>query len=151
MFKRRARILFLDPGTGTRARMAEAWCLALGEGWVEPHLACLREGAPDPGLVEVMAERGASARADPVPSWSEQRGAGWDLVVPFELGTGEDWEAILAGARAKHWDLTRDCPATPGREAPVALRRCRDGLRGWVDGLVGGFRLKAREDAGDDG
>jgi hypothetical protein len=131
--------------------MAEAWCLTLGGDWVEPHLACLRQGSPDPGLVAVMAERGADARAEPVPSWSEQRQARWDLVVPFELGTGEDWGAILEGVRAKHWDLTRDCPAAPGREAPLALRRCRDGLRERVDGLVGGFRLKAREDAGDNG
>jgi hypothetical protein len=131
--------------------MAEAWCLALGGDWVEPHVARLRNGAPDPDLVAVMAERGTPAQAEAVPPWTAQREGGWDLVVPLELGTGEDWEAMLEGRRAKFWDLTADCPPMPGREAPVDLRRCRDGLRDRVDGLVGGFRLKAREDAGDAG
>ena len=146
MFKRKGRVLFLDPGAGTRARMAQAWARELGGGWVEPAAAALETGVPDPDLVPVMAEAGVSAEAAPCPAWEAVRGQDWDLVVPLDSGGGQDWAALLQGARSKRWELGGLCP--PGHEAAgtEALRTCRQALKERVDGLLGGFRMKARED-----
>jgi hypothetical protein len=148
VFKRRGRILFLDPGDGTRARMAEAWALALGGDWVEPQPACVRAATPDPRLVAVMAERNVPARAEGCPVWGDLREHPWDLVVPMEVGTGEDWPALLGPVRAKYWDLRASCGPTAGGRVPADLGVCRDVLRDRVSGLVGGFRMKAREGSG---
>lgn len=145
MFKRRGRILFLDPGSGARARMAEAWAAALGGEWVAPEAAAMRPGPVPAQVAAVMAEAGVAVASGVCPAWAEVNGADRDLVVPLELGTGEDWAAILDGARAKRWELAGVCPGDGAAPDPDALRVCRDALRERVSGLLGGFRMKARE------
>ena len=145
MYKRRGRILFLDPGSGSRARMAEAWALALGGEWIEPQAAALRPGPLHPQLAAVMAEVGVTVATATCPPWADLQAVPRDLVVPLDLGTGEDWSAILNGARAKRWALAGVCPPGDAETAPAALRVCRDGLRERVSGILGGFRMKARE------
>ncbi|HKJ71316.1 MAG TPA: hypothetical protein VKA55_06150 [Gammaproteobacteria bacterium] len=147
MYKRRGRILFLDGGTGTRARMAEAWARALGARWVEPAAASLHPGGRiDHGLSAVMAESGVAVQTDPCRPWAEARDGRWDLVVSLEAGEGEDWEGLLEGVRCKRWRLDGLCPGGDGEDHREALRVCRDVVRDRVDGLLGGFRMKARED-----
>jgi len=146
MYKRRGRILFLDPGNGSRARIAQAWAGALGSNWIEAEAAALAPGWSDPSTRSVMAEAGVAVETAPCLSWEEARNGAWDLVVPLDPGAGVDWPGLLRGVRAKHWDLAGVCPAgAPGSELDL-LRACRDALRDRVEGLLGGFRMKARED-----
>lgn len=147
MFKRRGRILFLDAGAGTRAAMARAWASELGGLWVEAEAGTLGKGVPDAGMPVVMAEREVVAHTGCLP-WERAREMAWDLVIPLDLGTGEDWPGILAGFRCKRWDLTGTCPAGDADLPLAALRVCRDEVRNRVAGLLGGFRMKAREDEG---
>jgi hypothetical protein len=119
MFKRRARIVFLDPGDGAEARQACAEAARQGGDWVEPAAAALQPAA-----------------AGAVAAWTEVAAADWDLVVAVDAAGDADWAALLPGRRVKVWDLG-DCP-DPAAEIP---RR--------VAGLLGGFRMKAREDAAD--
>ena len=141
MFKRKGRILFLDPGDGTRARMAEGWARELGARWLETGCAVLGEGCPEPALVRVMAEAGAAARDEPCPLWDPGTADRWDLVVLLAVDR-EEVPAGLGGARLKRWDMGA---VGAGSKSPD-LRACREVLRDRVSGLVGGFRLKARED-----
>lgn len=146
MYKRRGRILFLDVGAGTRARMAQAWAAELGGWWVEVGAAALAGGEPEPVLAQVMGEVGVAAETTPCTPWSKAREEGWDLVVPLDGEGREEWPARFHGLRAKPWHLAGACPAGDSGLGLAELRICREALRHRVEGLLGGFRMKARED-----
>ena len=132
MYKRRARILFLDPGSGRCARLARDWARELGAEWIEPGAAAL-------------GGSGGEAPGDPCPAWSTMDPAGWDLVVV--LGRGPAGIPVT-GVRHKRWDLEGACPPPDGGEGELP-EACRALLRDRVEGLLGGFRMKAREDASE--
>lgn len=146
MFKRRGRVLFLDMGAGTRAQMAQAWATELGGQWVEAGAAALGPGVPEPVLARVMGEVGVTAETAPCTSWPQAREDGWDLVVLLEAQREKEWPARFQGLRVKPWHLAGACPAGDTGLGLAELRLCREALRQRVEGLLGGFRLKARED-----
>ena len=137
MYKRRARILFLDPGDGHRAWLARVLAEQLAADWIDPAAAALAPGPLDPGVGLLLGEPGPA----PVPAWSGLAGKDWDLVVA--LGEGADWDVHLAGVRYKLWQL-EGCPFSLDGEG--ALESCREVLQAGVLGLLGGFRMKSRED-----
>lgn len=146
MYKRRAKVLFLDVGAGSRARMAQAWAQGLGGRWVEAGAAALADGDWEPALAEVMAEVGVTAEMASCPSWARAREQEWDLVVILDAEGRGNWPQRLEGLRVKPWELAGACPAGDSGASMADLRSCRDALRDRVDGLLGGFRMKARED-----
>ena len=117
MFKRRARIVFLDPGDGAVARQACTEAVRQGGAWVEPAAAALQPAA------------GEAAAA-----WTDVAATDWDLVVAVDVAGNADWATQLPGRRVKVWDMADE----PDPEAAIPRR---------VAGLLGGFRMKAREDA----
>lgn len=146
MYKRRGRVLFLDGGAGTRARMAQAWAAELGGRWVEAGAAASGTGVPAPDLARVMGEVGVPVETDPCVPWSQVRDEGWDLVVPLDAEGRDDWPARFHGLRVKPWHLAGACPAGDSGLGLAELRTCREALRHLAQGLLGGFRMKARED-----
>ncbi|MEF8793975.1 hypothetical protein [Thiohalorhabdus sp.] len=146
MYKRPARILFIDPGEGARARIAQAWARELGTRWVEAGAAAMVAGESQPDLTRVLDERVVSGDTGPCPNWTQALEASWDLVVLLDFKGSEDLPARIRGVRVKSWNLADSCPAGADGSAIEAMDLCRDALRERVEGLLGGFRMKARED-----
>ncbi|MFP4616370.1 MAG: hypothetical protein ACLFRB_10900, partial [Thiohalorhabdus sp.] len=139
MFKRKARILFLDPGQGALARAAAAWAAHIGSQWVEAGAGALGERA------DVMADgEGVPGPAPGVVPWSWVDPRDWDLIVPLVMDREVDWEGCLSGLRHKRWDLAAECGRKSSGEPPDP-RACHQALRRRTEGLVGGLRMKARE------
>jgi hypothetical protein len=147
MYKRRARILFLDPGYGVRAWLARSLVEQRGAAWIEPAAAALfPETGPAPVASNLSGLGPATPGGSRIPPWSERSAEAWDLVVA--LGEDTEWASHLAGVRHKVWKLERCALAT---EDAVDLECCREELRARVEGLLGGFRMKAREDGAPEG
>ncbi|KPV40417.1 hypothetical protein AN478_06375 [Thiohalorhabdus denitrificans] len=140
MFKRKARILFLDPGQGALARVAAAWAAHVGTRWVEAGAGALGERDDEMPDGEDVPGPGPE-----VVSWSGVDPREWDLIVPLVVDRKVDWEGYLSGLRQKRWDLVAECGRGPSGEAPDP-QACHEALRHRAEGLVGGFRMKARED-----
>lgn len=147
MYKRRARILFLDPGDGARAWLARYLAEQQGADWIEPAAAALFPEPWSPATAAALVKLGLAPPAgSPVSAWSELAPEAWDLVVA--LGEGPEWTGHLGGIRHKVWRLEECFPVTGD---PAALAACREELRARVEGLLGGFRMKAREDDAPEG
>ncbi|MFA9460773.1 hypothetical protein [Thiohalorhabdus methylotrophus] len=143
MYKRKGRILFLDPERGELSGMAAAWAGYLGDGWVEAGAAAWEAEPPSPK--RLLPPDLPGPLPEPVP-WSSTEAAAWDLVVALAGPECPDWTGLLSGYRHKVWRLGGEC----GRNGSGAVdtAACSQELRRRVLGLVGGFRMKAREDAG---
>ncbi|HKJ88352.1 MAG TPA: hypothetical protein VKA48_07575, partial [Gammaproteobacteria bacterium] len=103
MYKRKARILFLDPGSGSLARMAAAWAQHLGGVWIEAGVAALAgKGGVSPFP---FRDHDFPGPAPEVTAWEDAEPGHWDLVVPMGVPGGPDWDGLLAGVRHKRWDL----------------------------------------------
>lgn len=136
MYKRRARVLFLEAGDGSTARWAQALATRHGRGWLRPAAATLGTGRPDTRLAWLASERGlmVDLRSCPlaVPPSEDA-----DLIVALGLEAAAV-RAWLGPRPIKAWPL-------PGRVVGIADWRARgDYLAARLHGLVGGLRMLAR-------
>jgi hypothetical protein len=123
MYKRRLRVVFAEVGSGSRARRAAIWAGELGGDWLAP---------------EAVALSGEDSAAGTAPQA--------DLVVLLVAEDTDRPAERVGGIRLKRWPLGADC-ADPG--GPEPGERCDERIRRRVAGLLGGLRMKAREDAGE--
>ncbi|HKK06372.1 MAG TPA: hypothetical protein VKA50_11045 [Gammaproteobacteria bacterium] len=126
MYKRHARILFLEAAPAIRARMAEAAGSRLGTGWLEARAASLavREGA---GSVDAQC----APLTEALLAWA-------DLVVTLDAGSERHCPPLPPGTRRKHWTLV-------GTKAQAAGE-----IEAQVRSMVAGLRMLARSDAAGD-
>jgi hypothetical protein len=137
MYKRRAQVLFLDYSGHSHAAMAAALAGELGGDWLTGRGAAIAPEGLAPGVDEVMADA-----VMPVPGVDEQALEWADLVVMLDPETREACPPVPPGTRAKPWSL----PA-PGE---IGLAELRDDLRERITCMIGGMRMLARVDAGDE-
>lgn len=141
MYKRAARILFVESAPATRARLAEAAAKRIGDSWLEGRAASLdvRDSSTPVG------ETGLRVSADGVyPPLSCDLLEWADLVVLLDAACERYCAAFSPGRRRKRWFLSareRTDPVDEGAAAEIEAR---------VASMVGGLRMLARSDAADD-
>ena len=146
MYKRPARVLFLEAGDGSRARLAQALAPRAAGGWITPLAASLRSGRPDTRLARVAAARGVAVDLRPCAGLETGLAEGCDLVVALGL-EGEVVRSRLGASPrpVKAWPLVEGAVAPAG---PADLRRLGDHLEARLRGMAGGLRLLARSGGG---
>ena len=134
MYKRRARVLFLENGDGTRVRWAEALVARTASAWLIPVAAARGPGRPDTRLGWVASERGVRVSLAPCEGEPQELARQCDLVVALTMDP-DGLPSRLAGCPLKAWPSV-------GRGATLAdLRALGDELEARLRGLAGGFRL----------
>ncbi|MHB8744122.1 MAG: arsenate reductase (thioredoxin) [Sulfuricaulis sp.] len=148
MYKRKARILFLCTGNSCRSQMAQGWANDLGREWLEARSAGIEAHGQNPRAVAVMREarvdisQQESTRVTPeMLEWA-------DLVVTVCGHADEHCPALPPGVQKKHWPL-KDPARARGTDAEImqVFRTTRDEIRNRVEGMIGGIKLLARQDA----
>ena len=143
MYKRAARVLFLEAGDGTRARCAQALAPRGGGGWLMAATATVDGGRPDTRLAPLAARRGVGVDLRPCPLLCPERVSGCDLVVLLEREEGEVSRGEIQRP-LKAWPLQGSAqPATV-----ADLERLADHLEARLRGMAGGLRMLARAGGG---
>lgn len=135
MYKRRARVLFVEVPAAGLAQLAAAWAVPLAEEWIEARAATPPD-MPSPAARAIMAELGLPppARVD-----AHTDAFGWaDLLVPLTEQAAALCEAPPAGVRVKHWIMVE-----PGAQDVDRWREVAEHLRARVAGMAGGMRMLA--------
>lgn len=129
MYKRRARVLFVEARPRGLAQTAVMWARQLAQEWVEPRAAAwgvdASGEAPAPGVEHLWPVDAA------LLAWA-------DLVVPLSADAQARCQ-VPAGTRLKPWLL--ELPEEPDAAAWAAAS---EQLRARVAGLAGGMRMLAR-------
>lgn len=132
MYKRPARILFVEIAPAIRARMAETAGARLGEGWLEARAASLTPSAD--GIVSPWNAGPVDAACAPLTAAALE----WaDLVITLDPIAEQSCPPLPSGTRRKHWALVGG-DAEAGGEIEAQIRS-----------MVGGLRMLGRADATD--
>jgi len=131
MFKRPARILFVEIAPAIRARMAETAGTRFGSGWLEARAASLTPSADgfdspceDVGPVDAACAPLTAGALD----WA-------DLVITLDPISERGCPPLPPGTRRKHWALV-------GAEAEAGGE-----IEAQIKSMIGGLRMLARADA----
>lgn len=134
MYKRRARVLFLEePGLGL-AQIAAAWASHLAAEWMEA-----RAGAWGP-RGSSGAETAIAASGLVLPAWVvPEASLSWaDLLVPLTPGAATRCARPPAGVQVKVWSI-----AVPDAADAAGWHDLAAQLRSRVEGMAGGMRMLA--------
>jgi hypothetical protein len=142
MYKRRARVLFLESGNGTRARWAQALAARAASPWLLPMAAACGPGRPDTRLGWVASERGVRVNLSPCAGEPRELARQCDLVIALTVAP-ERFAPRLAGCPLKAWS------PVPRSATLEDLRALGDQLEARLRGLAGGFRLMQGSGSGN--
>lgn len=145
MYKRRARVLFLETEAGATALMALGWARHLGGDWLAARCAGSKLYGPNPHAAASMLTAGIDISryecahcADSLLEWA-------DLVVIPSGEVPAQCSPMPAGTQKKHWDLADPAQASGSEEQVMAayLSACEQ-TRAQVASMIGGMRMLAR-------
>ena len=141
-YKRKARVIFLSSGNGSRSLMAAAFASQLGGEWMEGYAAVFSEQSPDPLAIEVMQELGMDMAGLSASILNETELNGADLVVTMDPEADRRCPPLPAGVQKRGYFFAD--PAEEGESAPnskALYRQVRDQIRQRIQGMIGGMKL----------
>ncbi len=143
MYKRCARILFVDTDRLSCSLMAWAWSRQLGADRIEARTADIGLQAVNPAIQTVMREVGIDITDVHSPRLTSDMLAWADLVVTISGSDSKTAPAPLPpGVQGKLWRLG-NAGATPDLET---WRRLRDTIRDRIESMIGGMNMLKRMD-----
>lgn len=140
MYKRRARVVFVDSTGRAAAPIAAALARKRGAEWLEARAAAITPSNPPPSLASCLGVLDAAGLGIEPLTASLKHWA--DLIVYFEPQLADTLEPRPATARLKHWPVQADI-GTPDTTLV-------EELAARVDGMIGGMRMLARLSSNDD-
>jgi len=144
-YKRKARVIFLSSGNGSRSLMAAAFANQLGGEWMEGYAAVFSEQTPDPLAIEVLQEAGMDMAGQSVSILNEAWLNGSDLLVAMDPEADQRCPPLPAGAQKRCYFFAD--PTEKGKSslnAKALYREVRDQIRQRVQGMIGGMKLLQR-------
>lgn len=148
MYKRKARVLFVCTDA-SRSPIAHGFADAVGSAWLEARAAATATSNPDPCAIAVMREIGLDIGTLQCMRLESTHLAWPDLIVTLSAEARAHCHALPAGKQAKHWSLSEGSVCAEGDLRLAELRVVRDELREHVAGMIGGMRMLAKMDAGE--
>lgn len=141
-YKRKARIVFLAGSDASLAAMAATFANELGTAFMEAKAASFSLHPPDPAAIAVMGELGIPLSAEilsaPGPALLE-----WaDLLVTLDAEAAQHCPPLPRNTQQKHYPF--ETAMQPGTEA---YRTLRDAIRHRIEGMTGGMRMLAKNQA----
>ncbi len=152
MYKRRARVLFLETGAGATALMAMGWARHLGGDWLEVRCAGFKLYGANPHAAASMLTAGVDISRHECTHCSDALLEWADLVVILGGEVPTQCPPMPAGTQKKHWDLVDPARISGSEEQVMAayLSACEQ-IRAHVASMIGGMRMLARSQVTLDG
>ncbi len=141
-YKRKARVLFLSSGNGSRSLMASCFANQLGVSWMEGRPAVFKKQGYDLVASFVMQEIGVSCTGDDLDELSEARLQWADLVVLMDKMAEVQCPPLPQGVQKRSYFF--DDPAEmAGFEVSQneSYRKVRDQIKRRVEGMIGGLNM----------
>lgn len=136
MYKRPARVVFLEDPVVGLAQIAAAWAAHLAAEWMEAHAAGWGEERPSAAAPAIMAESGLILPERCVPTRPLLAWA--DLLVPLTPAAVVRCVDPPPGVQVKPWLME-----VPEHADAAAWRELAEQLHRRVAGMAGGMRMLA--------
>lgn len=151
MYKRKARVVFWCADRPGYCLLAAALANRLGEHWLEARAAAIEAGESPPYAAAALREIGIDLAGQDLLQPSDALLAWADLVVALGSGAEAHCPPLPAHVQKKHWALPAAAiDAGDADDLARAFRAAREDFRARVEGMVGGLRLLAKSDSGED-
>ena len=135
-YKRKARVLFVASGDGSRAAMAAAFANTLGQAYLEAPAVCLDHAPATTELREAMRASGV-AMADEMLCALDASSLAWaDLLVTLDEAADRACPPLPKGVQKRCYVFARP-------ENVVDLYRTRDAIKQRIEGMIGGMVMMA--------
>ena len=141
-YKRKARVLFLSSGNGSRSLMASCFANQLGASWMEGQPSVFKKQGHDLVVSIVMQEMGVSCMGDDLDELNEARLQWADLVVLMDKMAEVQCPPLPQGVQKRSYFF--DDPAEMAGSAVSQnerYRKVRDQIKLRVEGMIGGFMM----------
>jgi len=147
MYKRKARVVFVDTGIPCCAQMAQGFANRLGQDWIEAKSAGLEANGGNPHAVAVMAEEGVDITTQASRVIDTELLAWADLLVTVCGQMDENFPTLPGHVKKKCWSLLDPAVVTGSQEeVRQAFRVARDEIKCKVVSMVNGMKMLAKSD-----
>lgn len=141
-YKRKARVLFLSSGNGSRCLMAACFANQFGANWLEGQPAVFKKHDFDSLAVEVMHESGVEWGGGNPGEVNEALLKWADLVVLMDPEAEQCCPPLPQGVQKRSYFF--DDPAGKvgtAENLKENYRKVRDQIRQRVEGMIGGIKM----------